>query len=191
MGSMERDGFSAGNTPEPTGSGAGFGASSTGSTGSTSGTTGDPSVTAGDYGSAGASSAGAESGSLTDRARGAAGSARERLADVGSSVRERAGTIKGSLADALETGADRIRGNGDNALAGAAGDGTMALEQSGRLGAAGDRLAGGMTATADWIRDADIEGLKTGIERQVRDHPGRTLLIAAGLGYLLGKALRK
>jgi hypothetical protein len=29
-----------------------------------------------------------------------------------------------------------------------------------------------------------------GIEQQVKEHPGRTLLIAAGLGYLLGKALR-
>jgi hypothetical protein len=25
----------------------------------------------------------------------------------------------------------------------------------------------------------------------VKDHPGRTLLVAVGVGYLLGKALRK
>jgi ElaB/YqjD/DUF883 family membrane-anchored ribosome-binding protein len=33
--------------------------------------------------------------------------------------------------------------------------------------------------------------MKHGIEQQVRDHPGRTLLIAAGLGYLIGKAFRR
>ena len=28
------------------------------------------------------------------------------------------------------------------------------------------------------------------LEKQVKEHPGRTLLIAAGLGYLIGKAFR-
>jgi hypothetical protein len=40
------------------------------------------------------------------------------------------------------------------------------------------------------LRDADIESLKAGLERQVKEHPGRTLLIAAGLGYLIGRAFR-
>jgi hypothetical protein len=54
-----------------------------------------------------------------------------------------------------------------------------------------DKVAGGMQATADWLREADLDGLKTGIENQVKEHPGRTLLIAAGLGYLIGRAFRK
>ena len=48
-----------------------------------------------------------------------------------------------------------------------------------------------MEATANWVRDADLDSLKTGIERQVKEHPGRTLLIAVGLGYVLGKAFKK
>jgi len=48
-----------------------------------------------------------------------------------------------------------------------------------------------MQATADWLRDADLDSLRTGVERQVKEHPGRTLLFAVGLGYLLGKAFRK
>ena len=54
-----------------------------------------------------------------------------------------------------------------------------------------DKVAGGMQATADWLRDADLDGMRSGVERQVKEHPGRTLLIAVGLGYLLGKAFRK
>ena len=38
--------------------------------------------------------------------------AQEKLADVASSVRERAGTMKNSLADALTSGADRLRQRG-------------------------------------------------------------------------------
>jgi len=127
-----------------------------------------------------------------------AGTAQENLADVGSTVRERAGTLKDSLADALETGAERLRqrtaqggtAGGTSQLAGATGTGSMAVGD-GRTAQVTDRVASGMDATAGWLRDADLEGLRTGIETQVKEHPGRTLLIAAGLGYLLGKALRK
>ena len=53
-----------------------------------------------------------------------------------------------------------------------------------------DRVAGGMEKSAEWLRDADIDSLKSGIEHQVKEHPGRTLLIAVGVGYLLGRAFR-
>jgi hypothetical protein len=53
-----------------------------------------------------------------------------------------------------------------------------------------DKVAGGMHSAADWLRDADLDGIKSGIEHQVQEHPGRTLLVAVGLGYLIGKAFR-
>jgi hypothetical protein len=111
-------------------------------------------------------------------------------------VRERAGALKDSLADALTSGADRLRQRGASGApnaqyAGATGEGTVAVEHDGRVTQVTTKVASGMDATADWLRDADLAGLRTSIETQVKEHPGRTLLIAAGLGYLLGKALRK
>ena len=50
-----------------------------------------------------------------------------------------------------------------------------------------DSVARGMNKSADWLRTGD---LKADIERQVRENPGRSLLIAIGLGYVLGKAFR-
>jgi ElaB/YqjD/DUF883 family membrane-anchored ribosome-binding protein len=135
-----------------------------------------------------------QSGSITDRARDIAGNAQEKLADVGSTVRERAGSAKDSLADALESGADKLRARGGNAsgqLAGSTGSSSLALENDGRVAQVTNKVAGGMDATADWLRQADLDGLRASVEEQVKEHPGRTLLIAAGLGYLLGKALRK
>ena len=135
-----------------------------------------------------------DAGGLADRARNIAGSAQEKLADVGSTVRDRAGNLKDSLADALESGADRLRARGQDgagSLAGSTGTGSMALENDGKMAQVSNRVAGGMEATADWLRDADLDGLRTSVETQVKEHPGRTLLIAVGLGYLLGKALRK
>ena len=50
-----------------------------------------------------------------------------------------------------------------------------------------DSVARGMEKSADWLRNGD---LKSDIERQVRENPGRSLLIALGLGYVIGKAFR-
>ena len=60
-----------------------------------------------------------------------------------------------------------------------------------RIAPVATKVAGGMEATAGWLRETDLDSVKTGIERQVKEHPGRTLLVAVGLGYLLGKAIRK
>lgn len=136
-----------------------------------------------------------QTGGMKDRARELAGNAQDKLADVGSNVRERAGNLKDSLAGALETGAEKLRKGGaqsqDGALAGATGSSSVALETDGRVAQVSNRVAGGMDATADWLRQADLDGLGKTIEQQVKEHPGRSLLIAAGLGYLLGKAIRK
>ena len=132
---------------------------------------------------------------IKDRAKSAFGTAREKLADVGSTVRERAGTAKDKLADVLESGAEKLRdraqsGTGGATLAGATADGSTAVQADGRVAQVSDKVAGGMEATAEWLREADLDSLKTGIERQVKEHPGRTLLTAAGLGYLIGRAFR-
>jgi ElaB/YqjD/DUF883 family membrane-anchored ribosome-binding protein len=130
-----------------------------------------------------------DSQNVADRARGA-------LSDAGSTVRDRAGNLKNSLADALESGAERLRhqGSGGGQMAGAAatgGSASMVSDQSGRMTDMSNQVAGGLQGAADWLRDADLDGMKTGLERQVKEHPGRTLAIAVGLGYLLGKAIRK
>src|SRR6059058_6048362 len=46
---------------------------------------------------------------LADRARNVASNAGEKLSDVGSTVRDRAGSLKQTLANALESGAERLR----------------------------------------------------------------------------------
>ncbi len=163
--------------------------------GSTSGNTGT-----GGYGGTSDASfsrdTGGESGGVADRARNAMGTAQEKLADAGSTVRDRAGSLKNSLADALESGAEKLRqqaaGGGQTAGAAATGGSVgMLADSSNRTTELSNQVAGGLQASADWLRDADLDGLRSGLERQVKEHPGRTLAVAVGLGYLLGKAIRK
>ena len=110
--------------------------------------------------------------------------------------------VRDKLADVIESSAARLRERGAKGgdanpdtsgatFAGVTGGGTVAVESDGASGAqVSERVAGGMDAAANWLRDADIDGIKQGIERQVKEHPGRTLMIAAGIGYLLGRAFR-
>jgi hypothetical protein len=176
-------------------SGAGYGGSSSGTTG-TGGYGGSMNASTSPADASFSRDASSESGGITDRAKSAMGTAQEKLADAGSTVREKAGTWKNSLADALESGAEKMRqqGAGGGQMAGAAATGEsvgMIADQPNRMAGMSNQLAGGMQASADWLRDADLDGIKTGIEQQVKDHPGRTLAVAVGLGYLLGKAIRK
>ena len=203
---MERDNdLSTGGTNPSSGS---TGSGSTSGYGDTGDFTGSQGYGAGTGSTSGSSGLGSDQGhgqGMTDRARDIAGTAEDKLADVGSSVRERAadvgntvrekaGQAKNSLVGALEAGADRLRNrsqSGSPAYAGATTDGSVGVAEQGRLAPVADKVAGGMQATADWLRDADLDSMRAGVERQVKDHPGRTLLIAVGLGYLLGKAFRK
>jgi ElaB/YqjD/DUF883 family membrane-anchored ribosome-binding protein len=108
-----------------------------------------------------------------------------------------AGATSGSAAD---TEVSAIGGSGSAASADASGiagasttgpvtDGKLATAKQ-KIGQAKEKVVDRMHATADWIKDRDIDQLKGTIEQQVRDHPGRTLLVAVGLGYLIGRAFR-
>jgi hypothetical protein len=171
-----------------TGGTPGYGA--TGSAGDFGGASG----VGGSFGATG-STAGGElggAGGVADRAKDVAGGAKERLSDVGSTVRDRAGQAKNSLADALEAGADRLRNRSGQQLASTTGYGDASVTtDGGRVAELGERVAGGLQSSANWLREADLDGLRQGVERQVKENPGRTLLIAVGLGYLLGKAFRR
>jgi ElaB/YqjD/DUF883 family membrane-anchored ribosome-binding protein len=172
---------SAGSANSPSSFGAGASGGGTGGTGTSDASFSRDSST--------------DAAGLADRAKSAASTAGEKLGEVGSTVRDRAGSLKQTLANALESGAERLRsqGAGGGQIAGSSvtgGSSTM-VGDGNRLSEATNQLAGGLQASADWLRDADLDGLKSGVERQVKEHPGRTLAVAVGVGYLLGKAFRK
>jgi hypothetical protein len=107
-------------------------------------------------------------------------------------IGERAGELKSSLADRLEQGAEKLRQRAHGGqYAGATAEGGIAVAENDKMAQVADKVAGGMQNTANWVRNADLESVKGDIERQVKDHPARSLLVAVGLGYLLGKAFRR
>ena len=112
-----------------------------------------------------------------------------RVKNVGSSIKDKASGIPSIIADGLEAGANALRQNRTSGEP--AGGSSVALSTDSSIGAVTDTLASGMQSSADWLRDADFDKLKTGVEKQVKEHPARSLLVALGAGYLIGKALRR
>jgi hypothetical protein len=112
-------------------------------------------------------------------------------ADKLGKVKERAKELQSTLADRLDAGAEKLRQRNPSAhLAGATGTTGVAdvgVASNERMTQMQDSVARGMHKSADWLRNGDLRG---DIEKQVRENPGRTLLIALGVGYVLGKAFR-
>lgn len=112
------------------------------------------------------------------------------IKSVASSVKDKAAAIPSMLADGLQAGAEALRQR--RAPAGNAPPGSsVAVAEDSTIAAVTDTLATGMQSSADWLRDADIDKLKQGVEKQVKEHPARSLLVALGAGYLIGKILRR
>lgn len=189
---MERnDDFSTPNTGVGGTSGAGstgsdFGSTTGGTAGAGYGTSG---TTGSDFGAAG-STGGTETGRVQHGKEVVAekfGAVKERVQNL--DVKGKVQNLNATLADKLEQGADKIRQRAQSGqLAGAGAMGATENVNDQRMAQYGDKAAAGLEGAAEWLRNGD---LKETVETQVRTNPGRTLLIALGLGYVLGKALRK
>jgi hypothetical protein len=112
-----------------------------------------------------------------------------RVKSVASSVKDKASGIPAMLADGLQAGAEALRQRRPSTETSAGSSVTITSDPS--IAAVTDTLASGMQSSADWLRDADLDKLKQGVEKQVKEHPARSLLVALGAGYLIGKALRR
>lgn len=110
----------------------------------------------------------------------------DRLEGTAGSLGERAVQLKAQLADKLESGAGKLRERSTDT---AKIDDAIATAKS-QVADASDRVASGMEKSAEWLRDANMSSIKQGLERQVKENPGRTLLIAGAIGYLLGRAFK-
>jgi hypothetical protein len=100
------------------------------------------------------------------------------------SVRAVTGNVQATLADKLAAGAEAIREQFDK-------DSPNADGLRGRLGAAGGAVAERLEGSALWLRENDITDFRDLIGKQLKEHPGRTALVALGLGILIGRSSRR
>jgi ElaB/YqjD/DUF883 family membrane-anchored ribosome-binding protein len=51
-------------------------------------------------------------------------------------------------------------------------------------------VASRLESVAGYLRDHDTKRMMTDVERAVKNHPGQSMLIAIGVGFLVGRAFR-
>jgi ElaB/YqjD/DUF883 family membrane-anchored ribosome-binding protein len=102
-------------------------------------------------------------------------------------ARERAGQLKATIADRLDSGAGRLRQRTTDT---AKLDKAVALTKE-KVAEASDRVATRMETTAEWLRAANMASVQRRLEKQVRENPARALFVAAGIGFLLGRAFKR
>ena len=144
----------------------------------------------GGFGNSTTDSLGDKAGAFKDTAADKAADLKDAAKTKAAKFKDKAADLKATLADKLEAGAEKLRSHQTGSYAGATDTVSTAIPQD-KLSQVNDKLAAGMQNTADFIRNADLDNMKQGIERQVKENPGRSLLIAAGLGYLAARAFRK
>ena len=113
---------------------------------------------------------------------------KERLADsvagTVETVRGKTGNMQAGLADLLDSSAQAIRTRAVAAAdaAGEPGDGA-----ADRLAESGEATAAVLERGAMWLRENDLSDLEARLTTQLKEHPTRTLLMAAGIGFLLSR----
>ena len=131
-----------------------------------------------------------ESGTTGDKLRGAAqnvkdkvadtaATAKQKISDVGAQATEQIDSKRGPAADALESAASSIH---EKAGSLPGGETVRGVAHS-----AADKLE----STAGYIREHDLKSMFADVEGIVRRNPGPSLLAAAFVGFLVGRAFRE
>ena len=127
---------------------------------------------------------------ITDKARETVTQLQERVQERTGEVLEKAhgkvGNAQAVLADTLEARAEAIRERGT-----ATGSAEGAGADQGRLAAAGERVAEKLDGGAAWLRENDLADVATLVNRQLKEHPGRSALAALAIGVLIGRASKR
>jgi ElaB/YqjD/DUF883 family membrane-anchored ribosome-binding protein len=87
--------------------------------------------------------------------------------------------VRESVSDSLRTAAaaihDKVEGAGERSAL------TQCCEQASRW----------LNTSADYVRDMDAQKVKTDVQEQVRRNPGRSLMIAAAAGLIIGTLFKR
>lgn len=100
---------------------------------------------------------------------------KDKVSDFGRSTADKIDENRGAAASGLQKAATSIH------------DSAESLPGEKVRGLAHD-AANSLTSTANYVRDHDVNKMMADVETMVKNNPGPSLLIAVGLGFLLGRA---
>lgn len=128
-----------------------------------------------------------KAGQAKDKAEDVAGKAQEKAGELGGQAKEKAGQAtdkmhsksdKGidSAASGLEQAANKLRQQGE--------------QREGTMGTAAAKTADTLETASTYLHEKDTDQLVTDLEALVRRKPVESVLVAAGIGFVLSKIVR-
>lgn len=117
--------------------------------------------------------------SVKERVSEAASTAKQKVSDAGRQATDKIDQQRGPAADALQSAASTLHEKAED-LPG--GETVKSVAHS-----AAEKLQ----STAGYIREHDVRAMLTDVEEIVKRNPGPSLLIAAAIGFLIGRAFRE
>ena len=115
-------------------------------------------------------------------------------ATVGEQISDTAAQVRDKISDLGHTAVEKIDENRDAAASGLHKAAT-ALRDKADILPGGEKVAGlaqatadKLSTTADYVRDHDVNRMMTDVETLVKNNPGPSLLAAAVIGFLVGRA---
>ena len=104
-------------------------------------------------------------------------SAQEQLENLGRTVGDKLDEARSGTADALESAASSVRSTGRR--------GAETIDTVSR------NAAGKLDSSAAYVRSHDVGGMLTNLREAMSRHPTWFVLLAAGMGFLAGSAVRR
>jgi ElaB/YqjD/DUF883 family membrane-anchored ribosome-binding protein len=106
-------------------------------------------------------------------------------------VTDKGAELKDKITDFGRKAADKIDGSRESA-AGALDQTASSLHSSGdKISDAAHSTADKIQATADYVRNTNLKGMANDVQEIVKRYPGQSLAVAAVLGFLVARGLRR
>ena len=115
---------------------------------------------------------------ITDTAKDLADRAGEKASGLRESAEQAINSRRQAAADGLSSAAEKLHARADN------------LPGVERVSELAHGAANKMGATAEFLRDHDTRTMVEGVQNYVRRNPGKSLAVAAVVGFLAARAMR-
>ena len=113
--------------------------------------------------------------SLSEKLSDTAGQVKDKVAVLGRNAADKVDENRDAAASGLEKAASALHDKAESLLGGE------------KVTSLAHAAADHMSSTADYVREHDVDGMMKDVESLVRNNPGRSLLAAAVIGFLLGR----
>lgn len=114
----------------------------------------------------------------------------EKLSVTAAQMQDKVSNLGRTAADKIDENRDAAAGGLERA-ASSVHENAESLPGGEKVSSMAHAAAGKLSSTADYVREHDVNRMMADVETLVKSNPGRSLIAAAALGFLVGRAFSR